>query len=162
MIRPVHPSDISRICEIYNHYVVNTTVSFETTPLTLAQMKSRVEGIAAEHPYYVWEDEVSGRVIGFCYVHPWKDRPAYAGAMETTIYLAPEATGHGIGRLLMERLIADCRQRGYYSLIACITGGNLPSIRLHEALGFTQVSHFEAVGHKLDLTLDVVDYQLLF
>lgn len=61
----------------------------------------------------------------------------------------------------MERLIDECRQRGAHVLVACITGGNEASIKLHERMGFEQVSHFRQVGRKFGRWLDVVDLQLI-
>ena len=159
MIREVREDDAAQIADIYNHYVVNTTVSFETTPLTVGQMLDRIRSISAAHPYYVYEEE--GEISGYCYVHPWKDRPAYGETMETTIYLRPGASRRGLGRQLMERLIPECRRRGYKVLIACITAENIPSCRFHERLGFRRVSYFERVGFKLGRYLDVTDYELV-
>ena len=68
--------------------------------------------------------------------------------------------GHGIGQVLMDHLIKECRERGYMSLIACITAENEGSRRFHERLGFSQVSDFKRVGYKFGRYLDVTDYQL--
>ncbi|MDE6403235.1 MAG: GNAT family N-acetyltransferase, partial [Muribaculaceae bacterium] len=67
----------------------------------------------------------------------------------------------GIGRELMKELIAECRRRGFHSLIACITAENTVSCAFHERLGFVRVSHFKEVGYKSGRKLDVVDYQLI-
>ena len=100
-------------------------------------------------------------MIGYCYAHPWKEKAAYQTTLETTIYLSPEHTGKGIGRRMMEHLIADCREKGFHALVACITADNVGSCHLHEQLGFRKVSHFEQVGQKFHRWLDVVDYELL-
>lgn len=153
-------ADAEAITRIYNPYVTDTTISFENEPLTVERMKERIADLSGEFPYYVSLDD-DGRVTGFCYAHPWKARVAYNPTLETTIYLAPEAHGRGMGRALMERLIADCRERGFVSLIACITADNLASCRFHESLGFSRVSFFRSVGLKFGRLLDVVDYQLM-
>ena len=160
MIRPVKTSDCNAILNIYNHYVTDTVISFETRPLTYDEMNERINSIANTYPYLVWENEEDGTIAGYCYAHPWKERAAHAQTLETTIYLAPDNTGSGIGRQLMEALIDECRRAGFETLIACITYGNHASCRLHENLGFTRVSHFHRVGKKFGLSLDVVDYQL--
>lgn len=158
-IRQVTPADSEAILNIYNHYVTDTVISFETEPLTLDEMSRRIESISASYPYFVCENP-DGSIAGYCYVHQWKERAAYSKTLETTIYLSPDSTGSGIGHELMETLIDACRAAGFETLIACITYGNHASCRLHEKLGFTRVSHFHRVGRKFGLSLDVVDYQL--
>ena len=159
MIREVKPeTDAAALAEIYNDYVLNTTISFETEPLNEEQMLKRIAGFAAEYPYLVYEE--NGVVLGHCYAHRWKERAAYAHTWESTIYLSPPTCGKGVGAALMQELIARCRAAGCRVLIACITQGNERSCRFHESLGFRQVSHFHAVGMKFGKLLDVVDYQL--
>lgn len=161
MIRTVNPTaDAPGIADIYNRYIRETTVSFETEPLSAAQMRERIDGIADKYPYYVYETD--GTVAGYAYVHPWKERAAYSGTLETTIYLDPSHKHMGIGSKLMKHIADECRRRGYRVLIACITGENTESIAFHKALGFRQASLFHNVGYKLGRLLDVVDmeYQL--
>ena len=159
-IRPVRPSDdASAITAIYNRYITLTTVSFETEPLSETSMLERIEAISSEFPYFVYEYD--GAVVGYCYAHLWKERAAYSKTLETTVYLAPEACGKGFGAELMHHLIEACRERGFHSLIACITAENSRSVAFHEALGFRKVSHFRQVGRKFGRWLDVVDLQLL-
>ena len=159
MIRPLLLTDTEQILDIYRYYVEQTTISFELVPPTLEDMRQRLALFLEQGSCWVYEAE--GRVVGYCYSHPWKERAAYHLTQETTIYLAPQWQGRGIGRQLMIHLIEACRQKGYCALIACITADNNASCRLHETLGFKKVSHFERVGHKLGQCLDVVDYELL-
>lgn len=158
-IRQVEEADMPEITRIYSHYVINTDISFETEPPDVGEMTRRMEEFTRTCPYFVCVAD--GRIAGYCYAHPWKARAAYAPTLETTVYLAPEFTGRGIGSLLMERLIEACRQAGFVSLIACITYGNKASCHMHKHLGFRQVSHFRSVGRKFGRTLDVVDFQLI-
>lgn len=159
VIRSVDSGDAGRLAEIYNEYVLRTTVSFETEAVTEAEMRSRVETISSAFPYFVYEYD--GVVQGYCYAHPWKERAAYSKTLETTVYLAPEACGKGIGVALMRRLVEDCRAQGFHSLIACVTAENSTSVRFHERLGFRQVSRFSEVGRKFDRWLDVIDLELI-
>jgi L-amino acid N-acyltransferase YncA len=158
MIREVEPRDIPQITRIYNGYVTGSTATFETLPVSDDEMRERVESIRSSFPYYVYEQE--GEVAGYCYAHRWKARAAYSKTLETTVYISPQHQREGIGRALMRKLIAQCKQEGYMALIACITGGNDASIALHENLGFKKVSHFEKVGLKFGRLLDVTDYEL--
>lgn len=158
MIRKVRASDARAIVEIYNEYILNTTISFEMEPLSEEQMRMRIEDISTHYPYLVWEED--GEIAGYCYAHPWKERTAYHNTLETTIYLDPKYFHKGIGTKLMNRLIEDCRKMGFRVLIACITANNEVSIKMHHRLGFKKVSHFEQVGEKFGQVLDVVDMQL--
>ncbi len=159
MIREMVPSDVPEITKLYNHYIVNGTETFETRVLTEEQMLSRAMWIALDNPFYVAPRDRT--IAGFCYAHTWKERAAYSGTAETTVYVSPDYLRQGLGTSLMRRLIPDCRQRGYRALVACITADNEASIRLHEKLGFVRVSHFRQVGFKDGRWLDVVDYELL-
>lgn len=158
-IRAVRLSDAAAIATIYRHYVEQTTVSFEMVAPTVEEMAERIRTISAHHPYFVCEQD--GRILGYCYVHPWKDREAYCHSMETTIYLVPEAKGQGIGTQLMRALLDECRKRDYRALIACITAENAASVAFHKRFGFEQASLFKQVGQKFGRWLDVVDYELL-
>ncbi len=159
MIRNVELQDAAQIADIYNGYVKNTDISFETEQVSKAEMQERIRQIAARYPYIVYEKE--GRIAGYCYAHEWKGRAAYSKTLETTVYLHPAFKRQGIGNALMRALIEECRKSGFHALIACITDDNKGSIALHEQLGFRQVSHFKEVGYKFGRWLGVVDYELL-
>lgn len=158
MIRDVEERDIARITQIYNWYIVNGVETFETEPLTVEQMRSRVRAISATHPYIVAEED--GEVVAYAYAHPWKERAAYAATWETTVYADHTCVRRGLGTSLMRVLIDRCRRQGCRVLIACITGCNAPSIAMHRKLGFFRASHFKGVGVKMGRTLDVTDYEL--
>lgn len=160
MIRKVQTRDIPAITNIYNTYITNTCITFETEPVTEKEMERRMKTFIGNHyPYLVYEE--NGEIVGYCYAHAWKEKQAYNHTAETTIYLHPGHTGKGIGSLLMKELIGICRSAGLHALIACITVPNEASVRLHLSLGFRQVSHFTEVGKKFGKWLDVADYQLL-
>ena len=158
MIRYVTQRDVKRITEIYNDYIINTTISFEVKPLTEDEMRNRIESVLAHGPFLVWEED--GEIAGYCYAHPWKERAAYHNTLETTVYLAPQYFRRGIGSQLMRELINQCRVDNIKVLSACITANNEASIKMHEALGFKQVSYFSQVGEKFGQWLDVIDMQL--
>lgn len=89
------------------------------------------------------------------------ERAAYCHTWETTVYISSSSARQGIGRLLMSRLIEECRKSDCYVLIACITHGNESSYALHRKLGFEQVAFFEKVGTKFGKRLDVTDWELI-
>ena len=101
-----------------------------------------------------------GHVIGYAYAGAFRERPAYDCTVEDSIYLAPETTGHGIGRALLAELIARCTETGYTQMLAVIgDSSNLASIGLHRAMGFRDVGVLRDVGHKFGRYLDVVILQ---
>lgn len=138
---------------------MNSDATFELVPVSVKAMEQRIEAISTSYPYVVWEEH--GDVLGYAYAHPWKERAAYAKTYETTVYVAPDSYRKGIGTGLMTHLINELRKMNVHALIACITGGNFPSIALHKRLGFVQVSSFREVGEKFGRQLDVVDLELL-
>lgn len=159
MIRRVIPStDAATITRIYNRYICETTVSFETEPLSVEQMQKRIEDIASKYPYFVYEKD--GVVIGYAYVHNWKERAAYQKTVEATIYLDFNCKREGVGTKLATKIIQASREMGFHAIIACITEENRESLEFHKKMGFKKVSHFLKVGEKFGRQLDVVDMEL--
>lgn len=144
---------------IYNHYVLETTITFEEAAVTPAEMASRIDETLRSLPWLVWEDDAD--VHGFAYASKWKGRCAYRYSAEVTIYLDPKFTGRGIGSQLCEGLLANLRARKFHAAIGGIALPNTASIALHERLGFHKVAHFEQVGWKLDRWIDVGYWQIL-
>lgn len=159
LLRPVILADAGRIAAIYNKYIADTTITFETESVPVEVMRGRIDSVSSAFPYFVYEYD--GEVLGYCYAHLWKEREAYSKTLETTVYLAPEACHQGIGSRLMRLLIEECRRQGYHALIACITADNLSSLQFHHRLGFRQVSRFSEVGRRFDRWLDVIDLELV-
>ncbi|MFP4002701.1 MAG: N-acetyltransferase family protein, partial [Alphaproteobacteria bacterium] len=147
-IRPVQPADIPAITAIYSHYVRTSTASFETVPPGESEMRRRAaEGLDRGLPYLV--AEAGGQVAGFAYAVPYRPRAAYVRTLESSVYVAHDAAGRGIGRALMDALIAECRALGAHRLIAVVGGSdNAPSIALHEKLGFRHAGTFTQAGFK--------------
>ena len=115
----------------------------------------RRDVLAKGLPYLVVEDASGG--LGFAYCNWFKPRPAYRFSAEDSIYLAPDAQGLGLGRLLLTELMAQAERAGVRKLIAVIgDSANDGSIGLHKACGFTHVGILSACGWKFDRWLDVV------
>lgn len=159
MIRPIRPTDADILCQIYNHYIEETVISFEEEPVSPVEMRERIRLITATHPWLV--DEREGQVLGYAYAGYWEDRPAYRLTAQTAIYLAPEATGQGIGFQLYSDLIALLQKQGLHSLLAGIALPNPGSVALHEKLGFSKVAHYSQIGFKQGRWIDVGRWQLL-
>ncbi len=153
---------------IYNPEVIETTVSFDLVPRTLARQEDWIRAHMAAYPCIVAlndDDEVGElgargeRIIGFAVVSPFRDRPAYATTVENSVYVHRQARGRGVGEVLLRELVATAGESGFHSLIARIVGENDGSIRLHEKCGFTLVGTEIEVGRKHGHWLDVVEYQ---
>lgn len=159
-IRPSAETDIAAIAAIYRHAVLNGTSSWEIEPPDAAEIARRRAAIlGAGYPYLVAERD--GAVVGYAYASAYRPRPAYRATVENSIYVAPEAQGAGVGRALLEALMADCAGRGYRQMVAVIGDGNgsgpgsgAASRRLHEKLGFTQSGLVKAIGFKHGRWLD--------
>jgi L-amino acid N-acyltransferase YncA len=155
-IRPSTDTDVAAMTAIYAHHVLHGTGTFEITPPTEADMAARRADVLSKGlPYLVLEDATG--VIGFAYCNWFKPRPAYRFSAEDSIYLAPAAAGRGLGRLLLQELMAQAERAGVRKLIAVIgDSANQGSIGVHRSNGFTQVGVLSACGWKFERWLDVV------
>ena len=159
MMRDVISGDAARIADIYNHYVLNTAVTFEEAPVDSTAIEARIdEALSAGLPYLICETEGAG-VIGFAYASKWKGRCAYRYSLEVSVYLAPEQTGKGAGSRLYTELFSRLSALGYYVVIGAITLPNPASIALHEKFGMEKVGHFKEVGFKFGKWVDVGYWQ---
>jgi L-amino acid N-acyltransferase YncA len=159
MIRPCTAADAASICDIYNHYVADTVVTFEESPVDEAEMSRRIAQVTSSLPWLVCE--TAAGISGYAYASPWKSRAAYRHSVESSIYLAPHATGRGLGSALYSELIADLRRRGMHCVIGGAALPNPASVALHDKLGFTKVAEFRQVGFKFGRWIDVGYWELL-
>ncbi len=155
-IRPSLDSDLPAITAIYTHHVLHGTGTFETTPPTEQDMAARRADVLSKGlPYLVIE--TADGVLGFAYCNWFKPRPAYRFSAEDSIYLAPASAGNGLGRLLLEELMAQAERAGVRKLIAVIgDSANLGSVGVHKACGFQPVGVLAKCGWKFERWLDVV------
>ena len=159
MIRPAKAADAPRIAAIYNHHVRETVVTFEEQPVADVEMVRRIAETTADYPWLV--SEVDGTLAGYAYASSWKRRSAYRYAVESTIYLAPEFHGRGLGAKLYRALIADMGVRGFHCAIGGVALPNPASVALHEKLGYKYVGQFREVGWKFGKWVDVGYWELL-
>lgn len=159
-IRPATLEDAASIQAIYAHHVKTGTGTFELDPPDLAEIQARMDKILKRGSPWLVACSEAGTIIGYAYAGAFRERPAYNCTVEDSIYLAPEASGHGVGRALLAELIAQCTLSGYTQMLAVIgDSGNLASIGLHRAMGFSDVGVLRDVGHKFGRYLDVVILQ---
>ena len=156
LIRAAQPQDLAVITAIYDHAVRHGTASFELEPPDAGEMTRRYETLRrGGYPYLV--AEIDGELLGYAYAGPYRARPAYHWSVEDSIYIAPRSHRRGIGRALIERLIAEAEAAGFRQMIAVIgDSANAGSIELHRAAGFRMVGTFDNVGFKFGRWLDSV------
>ena len=151
---------LEAIQSIYAHYVGASLATFETEVPTVLQMLSRrMDVVRGGYPYLV--AMAQGRVVGYAYASAYRPRAAYRFTVENSVYVDAAHHGQGIGRRLLEALIAQCAQRGYRQMVAVIgDSGNAASIGLHRAMGFEHSGTLRNVGSKFGRWVDTVLMQL--
>lgn len=158
VLRAAVLDDAAAIVAIYNHYILNSTISFEEETVSEAQMQQRIADVQSKGlPWLVLEE--AGQLLGYAYATPWRVRHAYRFSVETSVYLDPAWHGRGLGRQLYTELLAQLSHHGCHLAIGGIALPNPGSIALHEALGFRQVACFNEVGYKFGRWLDVGYWQ---
>jgi L-amino acid N-acyltransferase YncA len=158
-IRPAAAADIPAIAAIYAHHVLHGSATFEEVPPDEAEMARRHAAVTGRGLPYVVAEE-AGRVVGYAYAAPYRERSAYRFTLEDSIYLDPAAIRRGIGRALLERVVADSTAWGARQMLAVIgDSGNAGSIALHRRLGFTPAGNLTSVGFKLGRWVDSVFMQ---
>ncbi len=159
MIRPVIAQDAKALTKIYNHYIENSTATFEEVCITASNMAERIKKVTnANLPWLVFEEKYI--VIGYAYATPWKERSAYRYSVETTVYCSPQHLGKGRGHQLYQALFSELRKLPIHSIMGGITLPNAASIALHEKLGMTKVAQFHQIGRKFVQWLDTGYWQL--
>jgi L-amino acid N-acyltransferase YncA len=158
--RLVERRDAEALRAIYNPEVLESTVTFDLVPRTLADQLAWIDEHGGGHPAIVAVDD-DGKVAGFASLTPYRSRPAYAPTVEDSVYVSRDRRGEGIGRLLLADLVGLARDHGFHSVIARIVGGHEASIALHRACAFEQVGVEREVGRKFGKWLDVVLMQLM-
>lgn len=159
MIRSALAGDAQPIAEIYNHYVMTSTITFEEVAVAVAQMAKRILDIqSAPLPWLVAVKD--DRIVGYASAARWKTRAAYRFATEVTVYVRHGLERKGVGSALYSQLLSALRSSGMHTVIGGVALPNEASIRLHERLGFRKVAHFKEVGFKFNRWIDVAYWQL--
>jgi phosphinothricin acetyltransferase len=148
---------ILELLDIYNYYVINTTVTFHSKSLSEEAMRGIV--FFENHKYRTFVILKEDSIIGYVLLTQHKSREAYDKTGEVTVYLRPENVGAGIGSLAIKYIEEFARIMGFHTLIATICGENQKSIKVFEVNGYEKCAHYKQVGSKFNQWLDVVAYQ---
>lgn len=151
------PADVPAIAAIYNHAIVHTIASFWTETRPEAEIAEQLAEAGARYPWLV--ADADGQVLGVAWSKRWNPRQAYDLTCEVSIYLAPDAQGRGIGKLLYTDLFSRLASIGYEQVLAGISLPNDASARLHESMGMWHVGTYRGIGRKFGKAIDVGYWQ---
>ena len=156
-IRDARLEDMPDVREIYNHYVANSTVTFDEVPQSLRETRSKFQHLKKLGMPYLVAESPSQQILGYAYVYPWKEKAAYRFTVENSIYLRAASTGKGLGRVLMGELITASKAAGLKEIIAVIADkGAEASIKMHRDFGFKEIGRMGKVGFKFERWLGTV------
>ena len=159
MIRLATIADVPEITAIYNHAVLNTTATADTTPVAvevrLAWLADRQsQGLP------VLVDEEDGKIRGWASLSLYNPRPGYRTTVENSIYIHPDHQGKGLGTAFLARLIDEARSLGKHIIIASLDSENHASLAIHAKFGFVERGRYPEMIWKFDRWLTVVHLQL--
>ncbi|MEV0602883.1 N-acetyltransferase family protein [Streptomyces sp. NPDC050315] len=170
-VRPGVEADLSALTELYNHYIRETAITFDTEPFTPEERRPWLLSHPEDGPHRLLVarestggpaatgDTPQGRLLGYATTSPFRPKPAYRTSVETTVYLAPEATGRGVGTLLYKALFEALEGEDVHRAYAGIALPNPGSAALHARFGFRHVGTFAEVGRKFGRYWDVAWYE---
>ncbi|MFD4561333.1 GNAT family N-acetyltransferase [Streptomyces sp. NPDC058469] len=164
-VRPGVESDLDYLTDIYNHYVRETPITFDTAAFSPEERRPWLLSHPEDGPYrlMVATDGAlqanSQRILGYATSSPYRVKPAYSTSVEVTVYLAPEAGGRGIGTLLYKALFEALADEDVHRAYAGIAQPNEASTRLHERFGFRYIGTHREVGRKFGRYWDVAWYE---
>jgi L-amino acid N-acyltransferase len=158
IIRDAMTADIPAIAGLYNALIPTTTVAWTEKTQSVEDRQAWYEKRSAEgFPTLV--AEVNGVVVGFCSYGHFRGAGMWSGystTAEHTIHVAEAYWGTGVGRALIDELIARARSAGIHVLVGAVDGANTASIEFHARVGFTEVARMPQVGNKFGRWLDLV------
>lgn len=159
-IRPATLEDLHALTDIYNYYIVNTTITFDLRPFTPDERRSWLEDHkpTGRHRVLVATDD-AGRCLGYASTSRWRPKPAYDTTVESTVYCHPDAIGRGVGTALYSELFGSLENEDVHAIVAGIALPNPASVSMHERFGFRQVGIFHAVGRKFAKYWDVAWFE---
>jgi len=158
-IRPAEPRDLAALAGIYDHYIEHSAITFDLEPLGAEGRRAWFDSFAAtgRHRLLVADDD--GTPVGYACSHSFRPKGAYATSVETSVYLAPDWHGRGLGTRLYRALFEALAAEDVHRALAGITLPNTASVALHERFGFVRAGTFREVGRKHDRYWDVAWYE---
>ena len=155
-IRNATEADIESLTGIYNHYVVNSHITFDLKPVSIENRLEWLSRYNRDDAHRLLVAETDQRVLGYASSSQFRVKPAYRNSVETTIYLDPDATGMGVGQRLYAALLDELTNSRVHRCYGIVALPNDASVKLHRQLGFEEVGHFSEVGFKFDRYWDTL------
>lgn len=154
MIRAARGGDAGEVAGIWNHYIRETLVTFNSAEKTADEVADLIAARAgAGHPFVV--AEAGGAVLGFATAFQFRSGVGYARTFEHTILMDPGARERGFGRALMAAVEDHAREGGAHSIFAGVSSGNPGGRAFHAAMGYAEVATLREVGFKWGRWLDL-------
>jgi L-amino acid N-acyltransferase YncA len=160
IIREGVEADQPELLSIYNDIILHTTAVYDYEPHTM-DMRKQWWDTKRQQGFPVFVAMHEGKIVGFSSIGPFRAWAAYKYSVENSIYVAAEARGKGIGKLLLPPLIEAAKKLQLHTIIAGIDATNEASLKLHKSFGFKEVAHFREVGWKFGRWLDLKFLQLI-
>ena len=158
-VRAATPRDLPELTEIYNHYVIHTTITFDLEPFTVERRQAWFEGHVSDPRHRLLIAEDGGGVVGYASTSRFRQKAAYDTTVEASVYCRPSAVGPGIGRALYQTLFEAIAGEDINRIVAGVTLPNPASIALHQRCGFKPVGTFSANGRKFGRYWDVAWFE---
>jgi len=158
VLRDAVAGDAAAIAAIYGHHVLHGTATFDVDPPDADFWRDKIADMGRRGWPFIVADE-GGGAIGYAYAAQFRDRAAYREACEDSIYIAPDATGRGVGRALLAALVDAAAASGFREMIAVIGGAEPASVAVHARLGFVEAGRLRDVGIKFGRRLDTLYMQ---
>ena len=153
-LRPFRPADSAQILAIYGPIIANSSATFEVEVPSLSDFTNRLARIAERFPFWVVES-AQEEILAYAYGTTHRERVAYQWAVETSVYVAPDHCGKGIGRVLLEALHASLAERGFVWSYGVITLPNPASLALLNSMDYNFFATYHAAGQKFGRWYDV-------
>ena len=157
-VRPASDADVAAIARIYGHAVRDSVATFDITNPPVSYWANKLA--SSDNGDHLLVVEHGPVVMGYAFSTAFRPRAAYAQTRETSVYLAPDAVGIGLGTLLYTELLSLLRTDGMHIALAVVAMQNPASVALHERLGFELAGTLREVGRKFDRWIDTRWYQL--
>ena len=158
-IRPAGFDDCAAINDIYNHYVLHDTCTYQTEPDSLSDRQAWLARHGGPHPVLVAEQ--FGEVLAWGALSSFHPRAAYRFSVEDSLYVRRDQQRRGLGKTLLAELINAARSQAHHTVIALISAEKAGSIALHERFGFRRCAYLREAGYKFETWLDVAFLQLM-
>lgn len=159
IVRPAVDADLPALTGIYNHYIINTPITFDTNPVTPEQRRPWFSEHAPQGRHRLVVAEQDGHVVGYASTSRFRPKAGYDTTVEASVYCRADSVGRGIGTLMYRTLFEMIAGEDVRQIVAGVTQPNAASVALHTRVGFQRIGVFQGIGRKFDRYWDVAWFQ---